>query len=255
MNNQNLESELKKLGLSDKESKVYLASLTLGQATAADIAKHSGVNRATTYVIIEELKSKGLMSSFDKDKKTFFAPEPPEQLEKLFEIEQRKLQDNFKELSKIIPDLQNLFESKGERPKVRFYEGKEGLDTIKDEILKVSDKEIFAFFPVDDLDTVFNEAEVRKYFERRVKKGIKVWGIYNRAKGPFEKIAEGYSLRIIPKNIFPIAVDITIFSDRVAVSSLQGKLIGVIIENKEIAKTFQTIFKLAWEAAEKYQKK
>jgi len=51
--------ELQKLGLSDKESKVYLASLELGPAPIAAIAKQASVNRPTTYVIIESLIKKG----------------------------------------------------------------------------------------------------------------------------------------------------------------------------------------------------
>lgn len=42
-----LENKLKELGLADKEARVYLASLELGSDTVQNIAKKSGVNRAT----------------------------------------------------------------------------------------------------------------------------------------------------------------------------------------------------------------
>ena len=96
--------------------------------------------------------------------------------------------------------------------------------------------------------------ELSDYFRRRLKKKIKVRAIYTRFAGPFEKIIKGDKLRIVPQDKFPIAVDITIFSDRVAISSLKGKLVGVIIENREIASTLRSFFDLAWEAAERYQK-
>lgn len=67
-----LEQQLKQLGFADKEAKVYLASLKLGSNTIQEIARSAGVNRATTYVIIEKLIKKGLMSSIKKGKKTFF---------------------------------------------------------------------------------------------------------------------------------------------------------------------------------------
>jgi len=41
---------------------------------------------------------------------------------------------------------------------------------------------------------------------------------------------------------------------KVAISSLKSKLVGMIIENKSITKTFKSLFYLAWEAAKKYQK-
>ena len=58
-----LEFKLKELGLAEKEAKVFLASLELGSSAVQEIAKKAEINRATTYVIIEKLMKKGLMSS------------------------------------------------------------------------------------------------------------------------------------------------------------------------------------------------
>ncbi len=60
------EKELQNLGLTEKEARTYLASLELGPETAQNIAKKTGINRATTYVQIESLKKRGLMSEFEK---------------------------------------------------------------------------------------------------------------------------------------------------------------------------------------------
>ena len=43
-----LDKELQKIGLSEKEAKVYLAALELGQASVQNIARKAEVNRATT---------------------------------------------------------------------------------------------------------------------------------------------------------------------------------------------------------------
>ena len=67
-----LERELMEIGLNEKEVKVYLASLELGQSAVQAIANKSGVNRATTYFVIEGLTTKGLISSFHQGKKQFF---------------------------------------------------------------------------------------------------------------------------------------------------------------------------------------
>ena len=62
------ERELVEIGLNEKEAKVYLASLELGQSAVQGISSRSGVNRATTYFIIEGLTAKGLISSFHQGK-------------------------------------------------------------------------------------------------------------------------------------------------------------------------------------------
>jgi sugar-specific transcriptional regulator TrmB len=69
--------ELRHFGLSDKEAAVYLASLNLGPASVQDLSHKSKVNRATTYVVIESLTTQGLMSTFVKDKKRYFALAAP----------------------------------------------------------------------------------------------------------------------------------------------------------------------------------
>ena len=73
-----LEKDIEKLGLSEKEAKVYLASLELGPSPVQVISQKSKVNRATTYVVIDSLMAMGLMSTYDEGKKTFFTSESPE---------------------------------------------------------------------------------------------------------------------------------------------------------------------------------
>ena len=65
---------LKQLGLLEKEAKVYLASLELGEATVLELAKKSALNRTTVYVEIEKLGQRGLVSSIEKGKKRYFSP-------------------------------------------------------------------------------------------------------------------------------------------------------------------------------------
>ena len=64
-----LETELKKLNFSDKEARVYLALLELGEAPVQKIAEKAKVNRATTYVILESLKKKTAARTIKKQKR------------------------------------------------------------------------------------------------------------------------------------------------------------------------------------------
>lgn len=53
--------KLKNLGLNEKEARVYLAALELGEASVQEIAQKSGVKRVTAHVAIEKLKTEGLL--------------------------------------------------------------------------------------------------------------------------------------------------------------------------------------------------
>ncbi|KXJ98680.1 MAG: Sugar-specific transcriptional regulator TrmB [Parcubacteria bacterium OLB19] len=56
---------LNKIGLTDNESRVYLASLQLGPAKVAQLSRISNVKRTTIYPIVESLHRKGLI--FEKE--------------------------------------------------------------------------------------------------------------------------------------------------------------------------------------------
>ncbi|MEK7087357.1 MAG: helix-turn-helix domain-containing protein [Patescibacteria group bacterium] len=246
----NLENEIKRLGLSGKEAKVYLAALELGQASVAGIAIHSGINRATAYVILEELRKKGLVSTFLKGKKTYFAAEPPERLSNLFKIEENKIKDSFLSLEKILPDLDKLYESRGEHPKVRFFEGKEGIALLQEDILKTRAKNIEEIIPLDEAYKNFppSKTDHRKRMYEKMRK-VRFRIIYTSKKGailPETNIIEKRSIKFIKHELFPISAEIVLFGDKTLIFVTKNKPFAVVLEDQLITSTFRTIFDLLW---------
>ncbi len=238
--------DLLQFGLSEKEARVYLASLELGPATATQIAQKADVNRATTYVELEALMKIGLVSTFEKGKTTLFSAESPEVLKRILHNKEQATALGLLSLEKLLPDLLKMHEYAEERPRVRFFEGKEGLLTMQEDFLKTKDKAIEAVYNVDDYNRIFSEAEQKAYFQERVSKKIHARGIYNRSAGAFQYMPELTEARFIPESTFPLSSDIVIYGDKVAIASLRDKLVGVIIENKQITNTLRTLFNLAW---------
>lgn len=254
-------SELKKIGLSDNEARVYLALLELGSATVQQIAGKAEVNRPTTYVQLESLMKEGLVTSFEKSPnskklkpKTYFRAEDPEYLQKLIGHDRNQIDERERELTNIMPELGRLFLSSGERPRVRFFDGIEGLKTMDEEFLKVKSRLIEGVTSLDDVEKVFPSA-IDNYTQRRIKKGIRTRGIYTSSHGPILKNTDSKMLRetrFVPPDKFPFSCDITVYDDSVAIASLREKIFGVIIENKEIANSIRSLISVAWEATEKY---
>lgn len=252
-----LYKELIQLGLSEKEAKVYLASLELGKATVQKIAEKSGVNRATTYFILESLLKLGLVSTYDQDKKTFFSAEPPELLINLLKKQEAEIHQKALNFEEILPELRSVYNLAEDKPRVRFYEGKDGLFAIQQDFLQTHDCQIETVFSRDDVENVFTPQERAEYLQKRLKKKLHAFAIYTQKRGPI--VHDGNDIMLdmyhIPADKFPISSDITIYGDKVAMASLRGKLSGVIIENKEIANTLRSIFYLALEAAKTFWKK
>jgi len=114
---------LVKNGLNEKEAKVYLALLELGTASAYSIAPKAGLKRPITYIVLEDLRQKGLVSIVPREKKTLYTAEAPNKL--LTEVKQRQ-----ELLQRFMPNMEALYNSKKEKPQVQLFEGMEGVKLI-----------------------------------------------------------------------------------------------------------------------------
>lgn len=255
-----IEKILEKIGLSEKEAKVYLAALELGAATVQQIAKKADVLRPTTYLILEAMLKKGLMTSADKGKKTLFNAEPPEQLEKYLDHQMHALEDVRTDLGKVLPDLEAIYNLTGERPKVRFYDGVEGLEASEDDLYRNLTKtdSMYSFSPLDELERSFPDNRTVQP-AKRLERGVWVNVIYTCHGGAIPQASskqEKRTARFLPKDKFPFRSLVTIIpGKRIQIASLVGRYFGVLIEDAEVANTLKVIWDLAWEAAEKYQEK
>lgn len=249
-----LANDLAKLGFSEKEAMVYLASLELGPSPVQKISQKSGVNRATTYVMIESLMQHGLMSSFQKGKKMQYTAEKPERLNRIIHKERDIVKEKEETIKRILPDLEAVLSASGERPKVSYYEGEEGLEAMRETIFESKSKEMDDFISLDDVWHLLPEESWKKHNKRLKEKKVQGRMLYT-VESQYEPPAEGQGLweyRKLPKKDFPMHGELTVYGDRVAMIALKGKLIGVIIESKEMAMMVRTLFELAWRHAEKY---
>ena len=243
------EQSLKNLDLPEKEAVVYLASLELGLSTIQEIAGKSQISRSTTYEVMESLMKKGLMSALTKGKKKYFSAEGPERLMTFIDIKERELEERKKELKAILPELKELASLSGERLKIRFYEGKQGIRRIQEDILRTKNlRSIEEFVPLDDAYQLF-QAHPRDHRHEMGKK-IKVPErmIYTSKKGEILPQKKGpIETLFIPIMKFPFHTEITIYANKVALVSFGRKLTGVVFESEDIANTLRCMFNLLWE--------
>ena len=246
-----LEKELQEIGLNEKEAKVYLAALELGQSVVQDIAKKADLNRATAYFIIDNLMKRGLMSSFHQGKKLYFIAADPDKLVDIAEQEKQRIVKREGLLAKLLPQLKSINNKITSKPVVKYYEGKEGVLSMFEDFIKTAVGEVQMAYSVDAVGGLFDKEEKEKMRKQRIEKGIKTKAIYTYKDGVLESTADG-ARRKIPYDKFPIDIDLAIQEDKVRIASLKNKLVGIIIEDKEIAKSLRALFDLAWEGAEKY---
>lgn len=251
--------ELQNLGLNEKEAKVYLAALALGKTTVQNIAQKAEIKRATAYVIIEALMKKGLISSYVEGKKQYFSAESPEKLKILFQDQETAIKRKEGYLEKLLPELRALEmigSQKGGKPIVRYFEGKEGLKAMSEEYFMAKHKKPAKMIYSNDLlNKIFSREERNESGERRKKLNIGVKAIIVDETNELP-LKTDLSERVkLSYEKYPITSDIAIFGNKVRMATQKGELVGLIIENKEIAKTMEILFDLAWQGANELKKR
>ena len=237
-------------GLTDVQAQLYYAGLKLVSAPASEYAKKTGLNRITAYNMLEQMVREGKCTVVKKTSGKWYSPIPPEYLA----LEARK---NVDALQRSLPELRSMQGSKEARPRVRFFEGWEGVRHIYDDTL-TAHSEILNFA---------NSAVVRKfwpaydeeYVAERVKRGIHLRGIApddpagRKVHGQDrEKLRE---IRLVPARDFDFTNEINIYDSTVAICSFSANsrtpadMFGVLIESKEVAETQRQIFEMAWRYA------
>lgn len=242
-------NELKKFGLSEKEAKVYTAALELEKATVQNIAKKSGINRATVYVMAAQLEKLGLIKTVKVGKRSFLAAESPNVLLEILKKEKQVLEEKEREIKEALPELKSVYNIAPGRPKIRFFEGEESYQKITGDILESGAKEILEIYNADSIRNVMSKKESEDMFTKRMEKGIRSKAIYTRSEGPYKNHLELTEEKFLNKNEFPVNGDIFIYGNRVGMVSPGEKSIGVIIESEEISQTMKIMFDLAWKAA------
>ena len=246
-----LEKYLQQLGLSEKESKVYIATLQLGSGSVQEIAQKAGIKRPTTYIIIDELVEKGLVSKNLSAKNTIFTAEGPENLGNL--LEQKKYA-----LSSALPLLKNIYKEESNKPSIKIYEGVDGTKQVYFNTIWMSKTEVLFFSSVKKLISIYPDI-LDSWIEHLKKEKISTKELVSPER---EDIVYGINdyinntnslqeIHIIPEEMkrkFTNS-DNAIFDDKLMFVTLEGKIFTTVIKNKTLADSMRTLFYLAWEKA------
>jgi len=238
---------LKQLGFNENKAKVYLACLELGRATASDVAKKSSLIRTTVYKILEELVSEGLVEADLTSRVKTFIVLPPVKLIALIDSKKSVAQDS-------LPFFLEIFSSTKYKPKIRFYEGKEGIKKVFEDALDVKEKIVYTFSPIKDLLSELGATYARHYTNKRVKndilrKALRQISDKESSKGQWEFYADDEKLkrevRFLPKSVI-FSTLIQIYDNKVSFISFEKENFAFIIESRELSSFMKQLFNLLW---------
>lgn len=256
--NSSLIKELRSIGLSEKAAVVYAAVLELGIAFPSKVAEITKLNRTTVYHILTDLAVKGLVTEIEQKKKHCYQAEPPKRLINFTKMQVRLAEESAERAKKILPDIEGLYTLLPNKPRVRFFEGVNGIITVyEDHISQKEPYEMLGMSNVEALIPSLPKEFVAQYVREKEKRRIKTRAIFPDSqfsaaydKHVYKRIDKKFQpkMKFIPEEKFPYNCDITLYGqDKVSIINFQKDvLIGVIIEEKTIADMMRMIFELAW---------
>jgi sugar-specific transcriptional regulator TrmB len=239
-------AELKNAGLTENEAKVYLASLELGETSVYRLAKKSLVKRTTTYLAVESLKEKGLMSSYNRNNITICFAENPKKLSE-------RLEEKKNALDKVMPELLAFTNLIDKKPKIQFYEGRESYQEVFKDVLRYPGTEMLGTLNEKFLD--FDNYFMSYFVPKRKEK--KIWARILFPSNPElrnfvqDETEHFFQSRFVQSDKFKIEIEMVIYGGNKVGMISYNEEIAIIIESQMIHNTQKSFFETMWEISHK----
>lgn len=239
---------LEAFGLDEKDVRVYLAGLELGQASVLELSRRTEFPRTTLYPILERLERQGIFRVGMDKKTTLYIAESPSELERLFDERENKF-------LKVLPTLELMKATADDSPGVTIYEGTDGFKRLWKQLLKSGVKEYRLITTgVGLLEYVKEPYIVKRLIVERIKRGIKSKQLIptsRDAKKIVEKDREELrESRFLPEGI-TLPATVIVFGGNVAFITTRKENTMILLASGDVAHTYETLFNLIWDKAEK----
>lgn len=228
---------LKDLGFEEREIKIYLALIRLDDSPALKISKEIGIDRTTTYDILERLIGRGIVSSYIKNRSKHFSALAPDKLLHHFK-------EKYSSLENILPELKRISNQTPQLVKCELFYGKEGLKTIgKDVVDGTREYRVIGIRKeFEEILGYFNEYAIIKLDQFKAKE---IAIVEKNAK--FKKLKDGEYKYLDEKLLSPITT--LIYKNKVVFFIWKEPYFAVRIENEQLSKAQTEYFNLLWEIA------
>lgn len=246
--------DLRKIGLTQGEVKVYDSLLELGETTRTNLAKKSGISPSKIYDVINRLTEKGLVSSVRKNGSLHFSAASPERLCTFLEQKEQDIRKEREIIDSLMPALLSKYQKTDEEVDVEVFYGWEGLKTVfislENSMGKGDESLVFGASigkHPEQADIFFS-----KHQQRVNTRGYKVRIIFNedmRSRKDRYSYYVNHSLhkiRFLHQETF---TELYIYKDSVLFLMLMKKPIAIRVKNDEAVDSMKKFFETIWKQA------
>lgn len=241
------------LGLAEKEAALYDTLLTHGQMPAATLEKISGLKK-NTYILLKNLERRGLVQKVVIEGRSHYQVGSPDQLQVYAREQEKRVGETKALLTEMLPELQKNYREVVGRPVVQYYSGLEGLRKVFDEVYAEGKNEVLSCVGNEAPDPKFYEEIINKYKPLRVRNEIFARTISPDSPRARElKKTEGQDLKekfLVDPKKYPMPAEFDSWDDQLALMSFaRGDFSAVLIRHPDLAKTMQSLLRLAMDSA------
>ncbi len=241
---------LKRIGLTNGESRVYLALLEIGSSTVGPVVKKSGVAYSNIYEILQRLISKGLVSFIVKNKTKYFQAANTAYLKEYLEKKEKEIRQNKKFLDSILSKIQEMQKIKPEQ-EAEIYIGIHGLRSAYSKAMH-NEKGEWLWFYQEKEDYAKDVEKLYPTVLQFIKQSkISIKGIasesYRHSK-LHKRLGRFQKTRFVN---FPIPVNMDMIGNTVLIESFRRPVTVISIKSETIAEDMRNYFYSVWKVAKK----
>ncbi len=242
----------KKIGLDEKQAKVYIALLESGESSMTEIARCTRLKRSSVYLIVASLMQLGLLSEVKKGKRKVYTAIHPNRLREL-------AQWRLNNVDEVLPKLIHFYNEQKNKSIIHILEGEEGIKSVYRELLtSLSDKkEALWFSRVDTLRAFAGSMldEYKKTISSVKNPRVRELNYNNLEAREWAKEIKPYGgkhyhIRLLSNEYDFGSTDNLLFENKLVIFSFEKHQFVNIIESVDIVKTFRAIYEAAWKTGE-----
>ncbi len=244
----NVMQNLKQLGLTEGEARVYFSLLKLGSTKIGPIVNDSHISRSKVYDVLERLTTKGLVSHITVGEVRQYNAVEPYRLRDYIAKKEEQVKSQREIIDGMIPYLAQVA-SRNRASSAEIFTGDKGLRSAYEIMYKdaKAGEVLRYFYPYHDYHEVASPFYERLYqFQKSKKLKERGIGIVPFKKSKYYKdYPKDARMRFVS---FPLPGTMDVFQDKLLIVSWEA-MTGILVTSKEISDHFSRYFDSVWEIA------
>lgn len=242
-----MENELKKIGLTSNETKIYETLLDIGENTVGPIVKKLNMHRQVVYDGLEGLEKINMVLKSTKNNRTYFRLANPD-----------NIMDNIKQQEAVarnlILEINSKIKGQKRGQEIKIYEGekayrdmisrKDNLQPANSEYLVVSGV-VMKYKEITSKGGIFQRSN-RIRAKKNIKTRLILNDIYRDQAAKFDRVNS--EIRFLPEG-YTAPTTFDVWHDSITLTSFAGDMFCIEIKNEDFRNSYSKYFELLWKIA------